>query len=153
MNKFMEMAINEARQGITSGEGGPFGCVIVKDDKVVGVGHNQVVLNNDATCHGEMQAIRNASKNLNTFNLSGCELYTTGEPCNMCLSACIWANIDKVYYGCTIADNSVIGFRDEKIDNMFGGREKLRDYLICIDREACLELFDEYNHLKNKTNY
>lgn len=125
MNKFMEMAINEARQGITSGEGGPFGCVIVKDDKVVGVGHNQVVLNNDATCHGEMQAIRNASKNLNTFNLSGCELYTTGEPCNMCLSACIWANIDKVYYGCTIADNSVIGFRDEKIDNMFGGREKL----------------------------
>ena len=153
MNKFMEMAINEARQGITSGEGGPFGCVIVKDDKVVGVGHNQVVLNNDATCHGEMQAIRNASKNLNTFNLSGCELYTTGEPCNMCLSACIWANIDKVYYGCTIADNSVIGFRDEKIDNMFGGREKLKDYLICIDREACLELFDEYNHLKNKTNY
>ena len=123
MNKFMEMAINEARQGITSGEVGPFGCVIVKDDKVVGVGHNQVVLNNDATCHGEMQAIRNASKNLNTFNLSGCELYKTGETCNMCLSECIWANIDKVYYGCTIADNSVIGFRDEKIDNMFGGRE------------------------------
>jgi len=153
MNKFMQIAIDEARKGILSDEGGPFGCVIVKDGKIVGIGHNQVVLNNDATCHGEMQAIREASKNLNTFNLSGCELYTTGEPCNMCLSACIWANIDKVYYGCTIADNSIIGFRDEKIDNIFGGRESLKEYLIEIDRDECLKLFDEYNNLENKTKY
>ena len=83
MNKYMFLAIEEATNGIRNGEGGPFGSVIVKDGKVVGKGHNQVVLNNDATCHGEMQAIRNASKNLGTFDLSGCEIYTTGEPCPM----------------------------------------------------------------------
>ena len=89
VNKFMSLAIEEARQGIISGEGGPFGTVIVKDGKVVGKGHNQVVSNNDPTCHGEMQAIRNASANLHTFDLSGCELYTTGEPCPMCYGALI----------------------------------------------------------------
>lgn len=153
MNKFMKVAIEEARYGISKNEGGPFGCVIVKDGKIVGQGHNQVVKNNDATCHGEMQAIRDASKNLGAFDLSGCELYTTGEPCHMCLSACIWANVDKIYYGCTIPDNAMIGFRDEAIDNLFGGREKLGDKLQCIDREECLKLFEEYNNIKNKTMY
>ena len=126
MNKYMEIAIKEAKKGIENGDGGPFGCVIVKDDKIVGKGHNRVVLKHDATCHGEMEAIRNASKNLNTFDLSGCELYTTGEPCPMCLSACLWANIEKVYYGCTILDNENIGFRDNKFDNLMGGRKKLK---------------------------
>ena len=100
-----------------------------------------------------MQAIRNASQNLGTFDLSGCELYTTGEPCHMCLSACIWANVDKIYYGCTIPDNAMIGFRDEVIDNLFGGREQLGNKLKCIDREECLKLFEEYNNIKNKTMY
>lgn len=149
----MKLAIQEATNGIKANEGGPFGCVIVKDGKVVGRGHNQVVKNNDATCHGEMQAIRDASNNLGTFDLKGCELYTTGEPCHMCLSACIWANIDKVYYGCTIVDNAIIGFRDEYIDNLFGGRENLPGYLNCLDREECLKLFDKYNKIKNKTMY
>lgn len=153
MNKFMKMAIEEARRGINLNHGGPFGSVIVKNGEVVGVGHNQVVALNDATCHGEMQAIRDASKNLKTFDLTGCEIYTTGEPCNMCLSACIWANIEKIYYGCTIQDNAIIGFRDEKIDNIFGGREKLNNYLVCIDREECLKLFEEYKNLKNATKY
>lgn len=153
MNKFMKQAIIEAQKGIVNNEGGPFGCVIVKDGKIIARGHNQVVKNNDATCHGEIQAIRKASKKLCSFDLSGCELYTTGEPCNMCLSACIWANIDKIYYGCTIKDNSKIGFRDEHIDDIFGGREKLSDYLICINRQECLNLFDEYLNIKNKTSY
>lgn len=153
MNKFMKMAIEEARKGINLNHGGPFGSVIVKNGEVVGVGHNQVVGLNDATCHGEMQAIRDASKNLKTFDLTGCEIYTTGEPCNMCLSACIWANIEKIYYGCTIKDNAIIGFRDEKIDNIFGGREKLKNYLVCLDREECLKLFEEYKSLKNATKY
>lgn len=153
MNKFMNMAIDEARSGILKNEGGPFGCVIVKNGDVVGVGHNQVVKKHDATCHGEIQAIRNASKNLKTFDLSGCELYTTGEPCNMCLSACIWANIDKIYYGCTIEDNTKIGFRDEKIDKIFNGRKKLGEYLKMLNRDECLKLFEEYNNLKNKTKY
>ena len=93
MNKFMKMAINEAKKGINNNHGGPFGAVIVKDGVVVGKGHNQVIKNNDPTCHGEMMAIHKACKKLGTFDLSGCEIYTTGEPCRMCLSAILWANI------------------------------------------------------------
>ena len=143
-NPFMQMAIEEALCGIENQHGGPFGCVSVKDGKVVAKGHNRVLLNHDATCHGEVAAIREAGKVLGTHDLSGCELYTTGEPCPMCLCACMWANIPVVYYGCTIQDNEIIGFRDEEFDNKFGGRENFDDYLICVDRDACLELFDEY---------
>ena len=153
MHKYMKEAIKEAVEGINNGHGGPFGAIIVKGGKIVGRGHNQVVLNNDVTCHSEIQAIRSASKNLNTFNLSGCTLYATGEPCHMCLCACLWANIDKVYYGCTIEDNEKIGFRDNKFNSLLGGRDKLKDYLVCIDRDECLKLFDEYNKIKNKTIY
>lgn len=153
MNEFMKMAIQEAETGIAAKEGGPFGCVIVKGGKVVGKGHNQVVLNHDATCHGEMQAIRNASHTLGTFDLSGCVLYTTGEPCPMCLAACLWANIAKVYYGCTIADNERIGFRDKEFDTKLGGRSKMSDYLECIDRAECLQLFEKYKVLSDKTLY
>ena len=99
MNEFMRSAIEQARIGIKNGEGGPFGSVIVKNGEIVGRGHNQVLINADATCHGEMQAIRDASKNLGTHDLSGCELYTTGEPCPMCLAACMWANIERIYFG------------------------------------------------------
>ncbi len=146
-NKYMRLAIDEAREGIYNNHGGPFGSVIVKDGEIVGRGHNMVLKNNDSTAHGEVSAIRDAENNLKTFDLSGCELYTTGEPCPMCLAACMWANIDKVYYGCTIADNAEIGFRDEKLDNMFGGREAFAEYLEEMDRDACLELFKEYNAL------
>lgn len=142
--EFMRMAIEEAREGIRNHHGGPFGSVIVKDGEVVGRGHNMVLKNNDPTCHGEVAAIRDAGANLQSFDLSGCTLYTTGEPCHMCLCACMWANLDKVYYGCTIADNGRIGFRDDKFDGIFGGRDKLGDFLTELDREECLALFDEY---------
>ena len=148
-NPYMQIAIEEAVEGITLKHGGPFGSVIVKDGTVVGQAHNHVLVNKDPTCHGEMDAIRNACTNLDTYDLSGCELYTTGEPCPMCLFACLWANIDRVYYGCTIADNEEIGFRDQKFDDMKGGREALADYLVCLDREACLELFDLYLSLEH----
>jgi len=141
----MEMAIGEAMTGITSGDGGPFGSVIVKEGKVVGRGHNCVVSHNDPTFHGEMAAIRDASSNLGSFDLSGCVLYTTGEPCQMCLAACLWAKIDKVYYGCTIEDNSRIGFRDGYLDTIFSGREKLGNFLEELDREECLRLFETYS--------
>ena len=151
-NKFMQIAIDEASNGIHAGHGGPFGSVIVKDGKIVGKGHNRVVGNNDPTCHGEIAAIRDACANIDSFDLSGCAIYTTGEPCHMCLCACMWANISRIYYGCTIADNEDIGFRDEKFDKVFGGREKLGDYLVCVDREACLELFNEYQNISH-THY
>ncbi|MBQ0077289.1 MAG: nucleoside deaminase [Bacteroidales bacterium] len=149
-NKFMQMAIAQARDGICNGHGGPFGSVIVKDGEVVGQGHNRVLANNDPTCHGEVAAIRDAGTRLGTFDLSGCELYTTGEPCHMCLCACLWANIDRIYYGCTIEDNGRIGFRDDKFDGLFSGRDKLEGYLVQMDREACLSLFDEYSALEHK---
>ena len=95
-------------------------------------------------------AICNAENNLKTFDLTGCDLYTTGEPCPMCLYAILWARIDKVYYGCTIEDNAEIGFRDEELDDMAGGPEAMDDFLICIDREACLELFDAYKNLDHE---
>lgn len=148
MNKFMIMAIKEAKKGIESHHGGPFGAVIVKDGKVVGKGHNQVLKNNDPTCHGEMMAIHKACKNLKTFDLSGCELYTTGEPCPMCYAAILWANIDKVYYGCTIQDNENIGFRDKKFYEM--QQPEFRNKIVKeLDREKCLELFEYYNSLEH----
>lgn len=147
---YMQMAIEEARIGITQKHGGPFGSVIVKDGKIISKGHNMVLKNNDPTAHGEMMAIRKAGEILGTHNLSGCTLYTTGEPCHMCLCAILWANIDKVYYGCTIADNGLIGFRDDKFNEIFGGRELLGGLLVQVDREDCLELFNEYNNLEHE---
>lgn len=143
-SEFMQIAIQEAREGISNGDGGPFGTAIVRDGVLIASGHNHVLAYNDPTCHGEVDAIRKACKRLGTFDLTGCELYTTGEPCHMCLCACMWANISKIYYGCTIADNEIIGFRDNKFDQIFGGRDKLGDYMTEIDREACLRLFQDY---------
>lgn len=151
-NTYMQIAIDEARAGIYNAHGGPFGTVIVKDGQIVGQGHNHVLVDNDSTAHGEIYAIRETEKALGTYDLSGCVLYTTGEPCPMCLAACMWANIEHVYYGCTIADNEMIGFRDNLFDSMFGGREAFDDYLTELDRESCLRLFEEYSAL-NATIY
>lgn len=149
-HRYMAMAIDEARDGIKQQHGGPFGAVIVKDGKVIAREHNRVLVNHDASAHGEIMAIRKAGETLGTFDLSGCTLYTTGEPCHMCLCAILWANIDQVYYGCTIADNGRIGFRDDRFDTIFGGRDKLGDLLKQIDRESCLSLFDEYNQMQHE---
>ena len=144
----MRMAINEAKKGIKEGHGGPFGAVIVKDNKVVAKGHNLVLKTNDPTNHGEMMAIHKACKKLKTYDLSGCEIYTTGEPCPMCMAAILWANIEKIYYGCNISDTENIGFRDAKFYELQkpGEREKLVKE---INREECLELYKEYISLKH----
>ena len=147
-SEFMQIAIQEAREGISNGDGGPFGTAIVRDGVLIASGHNHVLAYNDPTCHGEVDAIRKACKRLGTFDLTGCELYTTGEPCHMCLCACMWANISKIYYGCTIADNEIIGFRDNKFDQIFGGRDKLGDYMTEVDRDACLRLFQDYSKMQ-----
>ena len=111
--KYMKLAVEEAYEGIKNRHGGPFGCVVIKDGKVIGKGHNRVLIKQDATCHGEMEAIRDASQNMGSFDLSGAILYTTAAPCPMCKGAILWANIDKVFYGCNIDDTDKIGFRDE----------------------------------------
>ena len=146
-SEFMQIAIQEAREGISNGDGGPFGTAIVRDGVLIASGHNRVLAYNDPTCHGEIDAIREACKRLGPLDRTGCELHTTGEPCHMCLCACMWANISKIYYGCTIADNEIIGFRDNKFDQIFGGRDKLGDYMTEIDREACLRLFQDYSKM------
>lgn len=151
MNKYMFVAIEEARYGIRHGHGGPFGAVIVKDGEIVGRGHNQVILNNDPTCHGEMMAIHDACKRLGTFDLSGCEIYTTGEPCPMCMGAILWANFDKVYFGCNVIDTEDIGFRDNKFYNRT--EEERQQFSICLDREECLMLYEEYKSIEDKKEY
>ena len=150
MNKYMRMAVNEARKGIKAGHGGPFGAVIVRDDVVIAKGHNQVIKNNDPTCHGEIMAIHKACKKLGTFDLSGCEIYTTGEPCPMCMAAILWANIEKVFYGCNILDTEEIGFRDKKFYEQFANREQ---FIQELDRKQCLKLYGEYKRITDKINY
>lgn len=152
-NPFMKLAIQQARNGIRHGHGGPFGAVIVKDGVVVGKGHNQVVKNNDPTCHGEMMAIRSACKKLGTFDLSGCELYTTGQPCPMCLAASMWANINRIYYGCNVQDTAEIGFRDEQFFEFQQDPKAQEAYLHETDRRACLRLYNEYKGIADKTHY
>ncbi len=151
-NRFMQTAIDEARIGITEGHGGPFGAVVVKEGKIIARAHNRVLADHDPTAHGEIGAIRLAGRALNTHDLSGCELYTTGEPCPMCLGACLWANLSTVYYGCTIEDNGKIGFRDDIFDKKMGGRADLADFLKPLDRDACLALFEDYEAME-KTLY
>lgn len=119
-NKYMTVACDEARHGIEQGHGGPFGCVIVKDGIIVGVGHNRVLVDCDPTAHGEITAIRNACKNLNTHDLSGCDLFTTGEPCPMCMAAIMWARIQNVYYAKSLVENSALGFDDRPMYDELG---------------------------------
>ena len=120
---------------------------IVMEGKVVGRGHNEVIKQNDSTCHGEVMAIRDACKNLGTYDLSGCELYTTAEPCPMCRGAILWSNIRKVYFGCNIADTDSIGFRDKVF------YESPEDISEELDRKECLEVFEEYRAINDKKNY
>jgi tRNA(Arg) A34 adenosine deaminase TadA len=110
--EFLRRAIALATHNVADGKGGPFAAVIVRDGKIVGEGANSVTATNDPTAHGEVNAIRAACRALRTFTLAGCELYTSCEPCPMCLAACYWAHLDAVYYGCSAADAARAGFDD-----------------------------------------
>lgn len=115
MASFMDEAARLARDGVRSGEGGPFGAVVVKEGAVVGAACNRVLSSNDPTAHAEVEAIRAASRALGTYNLAGCELYTTCEPCPMCLAAIHWARIDQVWFAMTRHDAAALGFDDAVI--------------------------------------
>lgn len=146
----MEEAIKEAYTGIQNGDGGPFGTVIVMDGKIIGRGHNCVIKKQDPTCHGEMEAIRDACRNTGTFNLNGAILYTTAEPCPMCLGGILWANITTIYKGCSTADTEKIGFRDKKFYEFFSGNQKLLNVQE-ISRAKCLKLFSDYESSTKKS--
>lgn len=145
MNKFMQIAKENADKGILNNEGGPFGAVIVdENNNIISNGNNQVLNQKDPTAHAEIVAIREACKKLNTYDLSNYILYTSCEPCPMCLSAIIWANIKKVYYGCTKHDADKIGFRDDIIYQYLKGEKTDLIDLQEMDREECLKTFEEY---------
>jgi guanine deaminase len=114
-NAFMARAIELAVENVRSGKGGPFGAVVVKDGELIAEGANRVTLTNDPTAHAEVLAIREACHKLGLFELKGCELYTSCEPCPMCLGAIYWARLARVYFGCLAADASAAGFDDSFI--------------------------------------
>jgi tRNA(Arg) A34 adenosine deaminase TadA len=111
--KFMSLAIELARRGVEANDGGPFGCVVVKDGRVIGEGNNRVTSTNDPTAHAEIVAIRNACARLNSFQLDGCVVYTSCEPCPMCLGAIYWARPAAIFYAGTRDDAAAAGFDDE----------------------------------------
>lgn len=126
-HRFMRRAIELASQGVDAGDGGPFGCVIVRGEQIVGEGWNRVVATNDPTAHGEMVAIRAAASALGCFSLSGCDLFTTGEPCPMCLGAIQWARIDSVCFALGADDIAGIGFDDRAFFEQMARPRELRD--------------------------
>ena len=144
MNEFMFVALDEARKGIRKGHGGPFGAVIVRDQKVVAKAHNTVLKDKDSTCHAELSAIKKACKKLKSFDLSGCEIYTTGRPCPMCRSAIQWAKISKVFFGCDYEEAKKIGF-DELSGNSFGYEE------VILDSKECEDLYMEYGSSERRS--
>ena len=150
MNEYMKLAKEAAEKGITNKEGGPFGAIIVNSEgEVISTGNNQVLKNNDPTAHAEIVAIRNACSKLNTYDLSDYILYTSCEPCPMCLSAIIWANIKDVYYACTRTDAESIGFRDNMIYDYLAGNKNNVIKLHPLDRDACIDTFDRYKEENN----
>ena len=150
MNKFMKIAQESAEYGSSHQEGGPFGAVIVdKEGNIIAKGNNMVLKKNDPTAHAEVTVIREACKKLGTYDLSGYVLYTSCEPCPMCLSAIIWANIKEVYYACTRDDAGEIGFRDDVIYEYLEGKKKDLINLKQIDRDECINLFKKYKENGN----
>ena len=158
MNEFMKISKELAEDNLKTKVGGPFGACVVKNGKIIGRGSNHVIKNNDPTAHAEVMAIREACHNIQSYDLSDCEIYTSCFPCPMCLSAIIWANIKTVYYGNTKEDAASIGFRDdyiyEFIKNISSG-ETDNDIVSfqMMDREETIKSFKKYQELADKAVY
>jgi len=151
---FMLEAIKLSEQGMRNNEGGPFGCIIVKGEKIIGRGNNKVSSTNDPTAHAEVTAIRDACKNLNTFQLTDCEIYTSCEPCPMCLGAIYWARPKVVYYANNRQDAADIGFDDSMIyEEMVVEINKRKIPILPIGREAALQVFIQWKEKVDKTVY
>lgn len=154
MNKYMQLAIDEAFVGMRKDDGGPFGAVIVKDGEIIAIGHNEVIKTNDPTAHAEIVAIRKATKLLGRFDLSDCEIYSSCEPCPMCFSAIHWAKMKKLYVGANRYDAADIGFDDQYIyDVILGNATTLQVERIDMRDEECLTPFKEWEEKVGKTEY
>jgi tRNA(Arg) A34 adenosine deaminase TadA len=151
---FMMEAIRLSKMGMDNNHGGPFGCVIVKGDEIIGRGWNQVALTNDPTAHAEVTAIRDACRNLNSFQLEGCEVYTSCEPCPMCLGAIYWARPAKIYYANTRNDAAEIGFDDSMIyEEIQLPLPQRRINISSLGREEALKIFEEWKKKEDKVVY
>jgi len=151
--KYMRLAIEKSIESVENG-GGPFGAVIVKDGEVVAVASNSVTLDNDPTAHAEVNAIRQACRKLGTFDLSGCEIYASCEPCPMCLASIYWARIDKLYYANTKSDADKIGFSDNFIYEEFAKPESQRSIkVVPMLRDEALAAFKKWEAKTDKTEY
>jgi guanine deaminase len=152
--EFMQRAIDLSIEGSSKGKGGPFGAVVVKDGKIVGESFNQVTSTNDPTAHAEVMAIRDACKNLKTFDLSGCELYTSCEPCPMCLGAIYWARFDKIYYGNTRGDAAAVGFDDSYIyDEIPLPMDERKIKMVQLGHKEAKHAFDLWDENEGKIKY
>ena len=152
------MAIDLSKKNLKSHHGGPFGAVVVKDGKIIGRASNCVIKNNDPTAHAEIMAIRDACKKIKSYDLSGCELYTSCYPCPMCLAAIIWSNIKVVYYGNTKKDAANIGFRDdfiyEYLKTLANAKQNTKVLkLKPLNRQETIKTFDAFAKQKNKIIY
>lgn len=147
-------AIALSRKGVENNEGGPFGCIVVKGDEIVGRGNNRVTSTNDPTAHAEVVAVRDACRNLNTFQLEGCEIYTSCEPCPMCLGALYWARVERIFYGNTRHDAAAIDFDDSMIyEEITKSLEERKIPIKSICREEALKVFEMWRAKPDKTLY
>ena len=146
MQEYFKKAIELARVGVKNKEGGPFGAVVVKDGQIIGLGNNKVLKENDPTSHAEIVAIRDACRRINSYNLEGAQIYSTSEPCPMCLSAIIWANIKEVYFVTTREEVGSIGFRDDLIYNYLEGKKKDILNLQKVENIECEKLLLDYKN-------
>jgi tRNA(Arg) A34 adenosine deaminase TadA len=152
--KFMTAAVEAALEGMRNNEGGPFGCVVVKDGKIIGKGNNKVTSSNDPTAHAEIIAIRAACTHLESFQLEGCEIYTSCEPCPMCLGAIYWARPEKVYYGSNQSDAAKIGFDDAFIYKEIALPGDSRSIpFIQVGRNIAIKTFEEWDIKEDKIEY
>ncbi len=152
--KYMEEAIHLARWGMENDKGGPFGAVVVKDGVVVGWGYNTVTSSNDPTAHAEINAIRDACRNLDTFSLEGCVIYTSCEPCPMCLSAIYWARIERIFFACEMGDAAEAGFIDEDIYKEFCLPHSLRKIPSeQLMRRESIEVFQRWRAKEDRLLY
>jgi guanine deaminase len=152
--KFMEEAIKMAQNGIRNNEGGPFGAVVVKNGEIIGRGNNRVTSTNDPSAHAEVVAIRDACNRLGSFQLEGCDIYTSCEPCPMCLGAIYWARPDKVYFGCTKKDAAEIDFDDDFIYRELElPLDKRKIEFTQIMEEDAKKVFQEWENKNDKISY
>lgn len=151
---FMQAAIDLSRKGVNHNDGGPFGCIIVKGDAIVGRGNNCVTSQNDPTAHAEVVAIRDACKNMETFQLDDCEIFTSCEPCPMCLGAIYWARPKAIYYANTREDAARIGFDDSMIyDEMNTPIAERKIPIHKMESSEALKVFEEWMNKADKTAY